>query len=271
MKVQGRNLAGSCSKSARILVSRFTRTILRLVAGLAAGLFVTVATAAYSYQAEVVRDGGTISGIVEYAGAPPSPAPLAITKDRDVCGTSAVYAQSLVVGHDRGVANAVVIVSDISKGDPMKPEEAVQFDQKGCQYVPHVAVFPAGSTVVILNSDGIPHNIHTESTLNPVIDMVQPGFKKQIRVTVRTPEVIKVTCDTHNWMEGWWYVTANPYYAISDRHGHYAIHNVPLGTYALQVWQERLGTESQRVAVRPGAATVANFTLKPLKTKGRES
>lgn len=247
---------------------RLTSAILRLVTGFAACLPLLMAASAYPYQAEAVHDGGTISGFVKYGGPPPSPASLTITKDREVCGTSPVYDQSLAVGRDRGVANAVITVADIAQGQPLKPEPAVQFDQKGCQYIPHVAVFPAGSTVVILNSDGILHNIHTESIANPVIDLAQPGFKKQIRVTVEKPEVIKVTCDAHNWMEGWWYVTATPYYAITDSHGHYVIRNVPPGTYTLRVWQERLHAQAQQVVVRPDAATVANFTLKSIKHQG---
>jgi plastocyanin len=249
------------------MIDRLTQAFPLSAAGLAAILVLLTGTAAHSYQTEAVRDGGTISGFVEYGGAPPSPAPLAITKDREVCGTSPVYDQSLVVGHNRGVANAVVTVADITQGEPLRPQLAVQFDQKGCQYIPHVAVFPAGSTVVILNSDGILHNIHTESVVNPVIDLAQPGFKKQIRVTIEKPEIIKVTCDVHNWMVGWWYVTGTPYYGITDSHGDYTIHNVPPGTYTLRVWQERLGIQEQRVAVKPNTATRADFTLKPAKNR----
>jgi hypothetical protein len=250
------------------MLSRLFRAIQRLVAGLAVLLLLFGLTVAAPYQAEIVHEGGTISGFVRYAGVPPSPTPLPITKDREVCGTSPVYDQSLLVGHDRGVANAVVTVADIALGQPLKPQPAVRFDQKACQYVPHVAVFPAASTVVIVNSDGILHNIHTESAANPVIDLAQPGFKKQIRVTIEKPEIIKVTCDAHNWMEGWWYVTATPYYAITDGHGHYAIHDVPPGSYTLRVWQERLGTQTRRVVVRPGAEAVADFALQSLKNQG---
>ncbi len=267
MKVQRRHLATTCSEATRTRTKNITHAMPRIVAGVAVCIFlIAPMTGAHAYETEAVRNGGTISGTVKYGGSLPSPAPLEITKDRDVCGSSVVYDQSLVVGHDRGVANAVVTVSDISKGEPMRPEPAVKFDQKDCKYVPHVAAFPAGSTVVILNSDGILHNIHTESTVNPVIDLAQPGFKKKIHVTIQKPEVIKVTCDAHNWMEGWWYVTANPYYAITDKDGHYTIPNVPPGIYTLRVWQERLGTQSQQVTVRPGSTTAANFTIKAGKS-----
>jgi hypothetical protein len=244
--------------------------MLRLAAGVALLLFLFATSVAYP-QAETIRNRGTINGFVKFAGAPPPPVQLAITKDREVCGTSPIYDQSLVVGHDGGLANSVVTVPDAADGQALKPEPAVQFDQKGCRYIPHVAVFPAGSTIVIINSDGILHNIHTESTVNPVIDLAQPGFKKQIRVTVAKPEIIKVTCDAHNWMEGWWYVTATPYYAITDRQGHYAIHNLPPGRYTLHVWQERLGTQTQRVVVTPGAVTAADFTFKGARTQEPKS
>jgi Carboxypeptidase regulatory-like domain len=229
-------------------------------------LILFAATVAYPNQPE--QAGGVIKGLVTFSGTPPSPPLLVITKDREVCATAPLYDQSLLVGRDGGVQNAVVTIANTNQVGVLKPEPTVQFDQKGCQYVPHVAVFPAGSAVVILNSDGILHNIHTESVINPVIDLAQPGFKKRIRVTIARPEVIKVTCDAHNWMEGWWYVTATPYYAITDEHGSYAIRNVPAGTYDVRVWQERLGGESQRVVVKPGKETAANFILKALKGRG---
>jgi plastocyanin len=216
---------------------------------------------ASGYQSEAVADSGVISGTIRYAVAPPKPAELEVSKDRDVCGAHQLYDQSLVVSTDGGVANAVVTIPDIEKGKTLQPQ-TVEFDQKGCAYVPHVAAFPAGSVVEVRNSDGILHNIHTESTANPVIDMAQPGFKKTIRVTIAKPEAIKVTCDAHNWMEGWWYVTANPYYAVSDPPGNYRILDVPPGTYNMQVWHEKLAGQTRQITVRAGATTTANFTLR---------
>lgn len=223
------------------------------------------ATRAAAYEAVNVTGGGAITGVVKFAGAPPKPARLEVSKDRDVCGTHPLYDQSLEVARDGGIKNAVVAITDISRGEALKPAPDVKFDQRGCEYVPHVAAFPAGSTVEIINSDGILHSIHTESVINPVIDMAQPGFKKTIRVTIEQPEEIKVTCDAHNWMLGWWYVTANPYYAITGANGRYSITNVPPGTYTVQVWQEKLGTLTQKVTVKPAAGVTADFTLRPKK------
>jgi len=216
---------------------------------------------AYPYEAVPVANGGTITGIVKYGGIPPKPAPLEISKDKEVCGAHPLLDQSLVVGSGGGISNAVVIITDIARGVPMKPEDAVIFDQKGCEYTPHLIAFPAGSTVKVLNSDGILHSIHTESSINPVVDMAQPGFKKTLSVTIAKPEAIKVTCDAHNWMEGWWYVVGNPYYAVTDRAGHFTIANVPPGTYTLRVWQEKLGAITRKVTVVGGTPVIANFTM----------
>jgi hypothetical protein len=217
---------------------------------------------AHAYQAETVIDGGTISGLVTFAGPAPVPQRLEVSKDKDICGAQPLYDQSLVVGADRGVANVVVSLTDIKQGEALTPLPDVAFDQKGCEYLPHVIAFPAGSTVRVENSDGILHSIHTESITNPVVDMAQPGFKKSITVTISQPEAIKVTCDAHNWMEGWWYATGNPYYAVTGPDGKYTIKNVPSGSYMLEAWQEKLGITKQPVTVGKAASVQADFTLK---------
>ncbi|MGH7931704.1 MAG: carboxypeptidase regulatory-like domain-containing protein [Candidatus Binataceae bacterium] len=227
--------------------------------------FVFFASGAWAYTTEAVSDGGTISGVVKFDGQAPKPKRLEISKDKDVCGAKPLYEQSLLVGKNGAIRNAIVTLTGISKGEPLKPASGVEFDQKDCEYVPHVVVFPAGSTVDIINSDGILHSIHSESKINPVIDMAQPGFKRKITVKIEKPEIIKVGCDAHNWMVGWWYVTANPYYAITGADGRFTIANVPPGAYTLQVWQEALGTETQKVSVKPGATVTADFVMKPGK------
>jgi hypothetical protein len=215
--------------------SEFSRSLLRIAPLTLMAAAMLTAAIASGYQSAGVTSGGMIVGTIRYGAAPPKPKALEVSKDRDVCGVHPLFDQSLIVGPGGGIANAVVTLPEIEKGKALQPQT------------------------------GILHNIHTESTLNPVIDMAQPGFKKTIRITVSKPETIKVTCDAHNWMEGWWYVAANPYYAVSDEHGHYQITDVPAGTYSLEVWQEKLGVTRQQVSVKPGTTNVANLTLSAKK------
>lgn len=206
------------------------------------------------------QQGGTVSGTVKYEGTAPKPKEIAITKDKEVCAKEAHHDESLVVGEGGGLANAVVVVKG-AKGE-LKPEE-VKFDQNGCRYHPHVLAFPAGSTVDILNSDGILHNIHTYSKENPSFNMAQPKFKKEIKKQLDKAEVVKVTCDAHGWMRAWWYVADTPYYAVTDDKGNFTINNVPPGDYTVEAWQEELGTVDQKVEVKPGATATVNFSMKP--------
>ena len=227
-----------------------------LAAGCAA-IAIGIGFAGYQAAAD---NGGTISGTVKFDGTPPAPRKVEVTKDKEVCGLKPHFEEELVVGSGGGIANAVVVLKD-AKGT-VKPAD-VNFDQKGCDYVPHVLAFPAGSTVNIINSDGILHNIHTASKVNPAFNMAQPKFKKVIKQTVEKPEIIKVNCDAHGWMHGWWYVTDTPYYAVTDDSGNFTIKDVPPGTYTIEVWQEKLGTQDQKVDVKAGATATSDFSLKP--------
>ena len=228
------------------------RVVLAACAGVALSMSVGASLASAA--------GGTISGTVKYDGTAPAPKPVEVTKDKEVCGLHQHFQEDLIVGSDGGIANAVVIVKG-AKGD-LKPGD-VTFDQKGCDYVPHVLAFPAGSTVKIVNSDGILHNIHTYSTANPSFNMAQPKFKKVIEQKVEKPEVIKVTCDAHGWMHGWWVATDTPYFAVTDDKGNYSIAGVPPGDYTVEVWQEKLGTDDQKASVKDGATATTNFSMKP--------
>ena len=220
----------------------------------------TMICATLAFAARARADGGTIAGTVKLDGAAPAPKQIEVSKDKEVCGLKPHFDQSLMVGSGGGIQFAVVSLTD-AKG--ATTPETVKFDQKGCQYVPHVLAFPAGSTVDIINSDGILHNIHTYSTANPSFNMAQPKFKKEIKQKVDKPEVIKVTCDAHGWMHGWWVATDTPYFAVTDDKGNYSIAGVPPGNYSVEVWQEKLGTQDAPVAVKDGATATTNFTLKP--------
>jgi hypothetical protein len=135
----------------------------------------------------------------------------------------------------------------------------VTLDQKGCEYRPHVLAFPAGSTVEILNPDGILHNVHTQSKVNSPFNLAQPKFKTTIEVKLEKPEIISVKCDVHPWMSGWFFVVENPYYSVSDAGGTFSLSEVPAGKYVVELWHERLGTQSKEVQVEPNGKVEINF------------
>jgi hypothetical protein len=47
-------------------------------------------------------------------------------------------------------------------------------------------------------------------------------------------------------------VSDNPFHAVSGDDGTFSIPNVPAGTYTVEVWHERLGTQTKQVTVADG-------------------
>src|SRR5207253_673846 len=109
-----------------------------------------------AYQGGDVKDGGTISGTVKFKGTAPTPKKLDVSKDKEVCGKTPKEDETLVVSNGN-LANAVITITDIQKGKKVEVKK-INLDQKDCQYHPHVLAFQAGSSVEILNPDGILHN-----------------------------------------------------------------------------------------------------------------
>lgn len=202
-----------------------------------------------AYEGGAVKDAGTISGVVRFKGAAPAPKKLEVTKDKEVCAKTPKTDSSLIVSGGN-LVNAVVYLADIKKGKKMEPMK-VTLDQKGCEYHPHVLAFTAGSTVEILNPDGILHNVHSYSKVNAPFNLAQPKFKKTLTVKIEKPETINVKCDVHGWMDAWLFAAANPYFAVTDKSGSFKLTDVPAGTYTLEVWHETLGKISQKVTVKP--------------------
>ncbi|HXV80614.1 MAG TPA: carboxypeptidase regulatory-like domain-containing protein [Candidatus Binatia bacterium] len=223
-----------------------------------AALFALPASVA-AYQGGDVKDGGTISGTVKFKGTAPAPKKLDVSKDKEVCGKTPKLDQSLVVNNGN-LTNAVVTITDIKKGKKIELKKVVM-DQKGCEYHPHVLAFPVGTSVEILNPDGILHNVHSYSKANSPFNMAQPKFKKSMQVKIEKPEAIEVKCDVHGWMHGWLVATENPYFAVTDSSGSFKLTDVPAGTYNVEVWHETLGKTSQKVTVKAKDDAKVNFEM----------
>ena len=223
-----------------------SKTVMALVVGASLSL----ASVALGYDAGAVSNGGSISGTITFAGAAPEIKPVEVTKDTKVCAQTQKYDESLVVGENKGIKNAVVSISNISNGKDFG--EAMVLDQKECVYTPHIVLTPAGSELEILNNDGILHNIHTYSEANPAFNQAQPKFKKKLKKKFDQPEVVRVECDAHGWMKGWIVVMDHPYYAVTDGEGKFSLSDVPAGEYEVKIWHETLGETMQKVTVEAG-------------------
>ncbi|MFN8542639.1 MAG: hypothetical protein U0807_00290 [Candidatus Binatia bacterium] len=223
---------------------------------------VAVAGRAAAYEAVAVTDGGTLSGTVKFAGTPPAAGKIEVTKDPEVCGKDKVK-PDLIVGSGGGLANAVVVVK-ATKGKKLEaPATNPVFDQKACEFHPHVLAFPAGSTIDVTNSDGILHNIHTFSTTNPATNQAQPKFKPKIQLKVEKAEwPIKVVCDAHGWMSAYWLAMDQPYFAVTGEDGSFKIADLPAGDYEVEVWHETLGKATQKASIKAKEETKVSWEMK---------
>ncbi|MDE2059905.1 MAG: carboxypeptidase regulatory-like domain-containing protein [candidate division NC10 bacterium] len=235
-----------------------------IAATMVAGFCFGTAASASAYEGGEVKDGGTITGTIRFAGTPPARKELDLQltdeEDKEVCGKEKHLSWDLVVGPQQGIENAVVRLIDVNKGKSWAITDAT-IDQKGCNYKPHVVVLPAGGRLHILNSDGILHNIHTRSKVNPTFNKAQPKFKKELITTLAKAELFKVTCDAHNFMLGWLVVSDQPYVAVTNDKGEFTLGDVPPGKYKLAVWQETLGEKVQDVTVEPKQETKLTIEL----------
>lgn len=240
--------------------SAFSRKGWARLAVASGALVVFAAGQAFGYAGGDVSNGGTIKGVVKFKGTPPKPEKLDVNKDTAVCAVTEKIDKALVVSDGGGIEYAVVSLPGIESGKKFSDEKTT-LDQKGCEYLPHITLLPAGKELDILNSDGILHNIHTYGEKNKPVNVAQPKFKKVVKASFAEPEHVKVTCDVHGWMKGWIVVMDNPYYTETDSNGAFTLTDVPAGDYELQVWQEKLGTQKQKVTVPAGGEVTVNFEM----------
>jgi plastocyanin len=224
---------------------------------------VTFPLQGFGYEAAPVTDGGTIVGEVKYAGDPPPPEKLDVTKDTNICGTDPKPSPVLVVGENKGIKDVVVSLPGIQKGKPLaKLDKAPVLDQKNCEYHPYAQIIPVGSTLEITNSDDVLHNVKTRGGTKTSFNMAQPKFKRKLTVDFKNPETVQVECNVHGWMNAIIVVADDPYDALTDASGSFKITDVPPGKYTVKVWHSKLGEQTKEVTVGPKEEVNVAFEMK---------
>ncbi len=206
------------------------------------------------------------------------------TKDTNVCGSS-VSMTRLSLGPDNGVRHAFVYLDDAPYDGPALAPTSVLVDQQQCEYAPTSMAIAAGTTIDIVNSDPILHNVHARGTTPEgpmtIFNIAQPirGLRSTVDISTAKPGIVTLSCEAgHPWMRAHLFVASHPYVAVTDETGAFVIDNVPPGTYPVKMWHEGVRVEriieslqryeyeapyavSKEVTVPPTGEAMVNFTL----------
>jgi plastocyanin len=208
---------------------------------------------------------GVVSGRVTYEG--PAPEPRTVKVDTDpACQRE--HPNGLTVDpitvNNGGLENVFVYVkTGLDDYGFDTPTQAVTLDQKGCVYTPHVFGVRVGQPIEIVNSDQTLHNVHAVAATNREFNFPQAIQGMKQTKTFTAPEVmVHFKCDVHNWMSAYVGVLNHPYFAVTANGGAFELKNLPAGTYTIEAWHEKLGTQTQAVTLGEKDAKPVNFTFK---------
>jgi len=207
----------------------------------------------------------TLSGTVKFTGTPPVPEKLAMNAD-PLCASlhpEPVYAENVVVNANGALKNVFVYLKEgVEKKPYPVPPTPVVFDQKGCQYHPHVFGIQVEQTLQIVNSDATLHNVHSLAAKSKQFNLGMPIQGMKLTKKFEAPEIMaKFKCDVHPWMSAYAGVIEHPFFHVSGEDGTFAIKDVPPGTYTVEAWHEQYGTQTQSVAVVEEQDATVEFTF----------
>lgn len=69
-----------------------------------------------------------------------------------------------------------------------------------------------------------------------------------IETSFDRPELaMKVLSNIHPWMCAYVFGFSHPYFDVTSKKGTFELKNLPPGTYTIEAWQEKYGTQDQSV------------------------
>ncbi len=216
---------------------------------------------------------GSLRIMAKFEGDVPEPLPPLVIDASKSEGCATNHAldttdRSRLIAKDGAIAN-VVVTLEIDGQKPELPADPVDYDQRGCQFEPRVAVLPAGARVRFKNSDGINHNVHTFAKKNDALNRNIAGGSSEEQLLAKD-ETIEIKCDIHPWMKGYLVVTEAARFGVTGVDGWVTLEGLPPGEYKVKYWHETLGKgTSEAVSVAAGSAAELELAIGGEAKKGR--
>jgi hypothetical protein len=222
---------------------------------------------------EETQAGGTITGKIKFTGARPTNPRIDMSEEVACKNKYPVppTAETVVVNANGTLANVFVYVKAGLPAGATYPTPAapVVVDQDGCRYKPHVLGMMAGQNLEIRNSDPALHNIKAKATKNRAFNISQPnaGMTRTLTPsssprTFTAPEVmVSLECNVHGWMNAFVGVLPHPFFAVTGADGSFRLKGLAPGTYTIEAWHEKYGTQTATVTVTGTETRTSDLTF----------
>jgi hypothetical protein len=212
---------------------------------------------------------GVISGTVRLIGPVPSIPTVLPQADFDACGSEARPTQSLSLGTNQTVRNAIIYLAGYAQTSVNHAtNDAVVLDQRNCEFVPRIQIARSGAPLILRNSDLVLHVVRIDSMSGTngqrtLLRAATPyaGYEKTYQLAnFREPTLLQVTSGNgHEWMSAYVAVLPHPWAALTDENGRFTLRNVPAGTQKIYAWHEVLGTLTREVKLNGSRTATVDF------------
>ena len=226
-----------------------------------------------AYESATVTEGAVVQGKITFKGTVPDPKEFELRRyaDEVFCGALSDgkgirFLKEVNIGGDRGLKDVVVVVEGIQRGKPFAFTDA-KMEANICQFLPFVTVVSDKRQVTVINRDPVAHDIQGYAYDQAGVDIVlhRPALQESgttdIVQLVKGRKVFTMQCGRHPYMQNWGYAIDNPYYAVTDLNGAFAIGDLPPGTYRIKAWHPILGTQEREITVKPKESISLDFSF----------
>jgi plastocyanin len=216
-------------------------------------VIVALVLCASAFARDGAQSGGRVTGTVKLTLANSAPSSASAYERRAVGPRPKAQPE---------LQSVVIFFGDLpaTRSAPMQASIA----QKDEQFAPHLVAVTTGSSVAFPNEDPFFHNVFSLSRGAAFNLGRYPSGASRSKTFTRSG-IVKVFCEIHSHMSAVIRVFDHGWFAVPNDDGTYVIDNVPPGDHTLVAWHERIGERRDRVTIRSGAATQANFTLPVLE------
>jgi len=209
---------------------------------------------------------GSVTGTVKIDGTPP------VFRTIDMSAEAACVQANpkpiappvVVLGEHGAFANVVVYVkSGLGSYRFDTPKDPAVLDQQSCMYVPRVLAMMVNQPFEVKNADPTTHNVHSIPRENhPWNRSIAAGEQPYVTTFTQPELAIPIVCNIHPWMRAYLFVFAHPYFDVTATTGTFELKNLPPGTYTIEAWHERFGTQDVSVTIAPKESKSISFTFK---------